>query len=170
LLVIVPNASTVLVKKFKHIPSRAEIDKRLETEGLRYTGDYEKDRKLAIMSEQEFLNGMYRQTDMVRWLSRLSPGAVYAYATDTLARTDISAYHRFMRFIKDHSLRYEEFTAKATKDPSLSEKIKEYTVFNATPEELSDSVNVALPDICLLFLLNILFFMGAYLSFLRYEV
>jgi hypothetical protein len=74
-----------------------------------------------------------------------------------------------MRFIRDYSRRYEEFMSKVMNGEKVP-NVEEYNAFSATPESLDDSLNAALPDICLLVLLNVLFFMGAYLSFLRYEV
>jgi ABC-type transport system involved in multi-copper enzyme maturation permease subunit len=169
LLVIVPNASIALAKKLVSIPSREEIDRRLDADGYHSTGDYDEDRRRIIVLEAELFNGMYRQTDIARWISRQSPGAIYSYATDALARTDINSYHRFMRFIRDYSRRYEEFMSKVMNGEEVP-NVEEYNAFSATPESLGDSLNAALPDICLLVLLNVLFFMGAYLSFLRYEV
>jgi ABC-type transport system involved in multi-copper enzyme maturation permease subunit len=43
-------------------------------------------------------------------------------------------------------------------------------VFQQRSEEVQESVKRALPDILILFIWNVIFFMGAYLSFLRYDV
>jgi len=51
-----------------------------------------------------------------------------------------------------------------------AEPLKDIPIFQYKPESLSESVSRVLPDIFIIVLLNIIFFMAAYASFMRQEV
>ena len=48
--------------------------------------------------------------------------------------------------------------------------LKDVPVFSYQPESLTDGIGRALPDLIILVLLNIVFFLAAYASFMRREV
>ena len=48
--------------------------------------------------------------------------------------------------------------------------LKDIPVFHHRPEPLTESINRTLPDATILILLNIVFFLAAYASFVRQEV
>ncbi len=110
---------------------------------------------------------MHRQTKFARSISRLSPSAIYLYATSTLASTDLSAYENFMRRLRLHREKYEEAILISESGGKVNPEEYEFLF---VPESIQDSLRSALPDICLLILINILLFMMANLFFMRYEV
>lgn len=165
LLIIVPNLSTALVPKFHPVPSWDTVEKRFETE----TVDNAIERAYRI--DQAHLNKMYRQTELAKAISRISPGAVYIYAANALTRTGLSSHYNFMRFIKRLRERRSDWVQLYRKDKEEAKReIAEYAHFQIPKESITESIQAALADIFLLFLLNVFFFMGGYLSFLRYEV
>jgi len=101
LVVIVPNASVSLTKRLFPFPSYSKVDKKLAASGIRHATPAEDghlppvqqmlgSRRISDTIYREFLDGMHRQTKSARFISRLSPSAVYSYATSTFARTDLS--------------------------------------------------------------------------------
>lgn len=178
LVAIVPNASVSLTKRLLPFPSYSSVEKKLADAGIRgLTADeYRqmppvqamiKTRRISDTIYQKFLDGMHRQTQFARFISRLSPSAVYSYSASTLARTDLSSYENFMRRLKRHRGKWAEAILAARSGKKVNPK--EYE-FRSVPESLQDSLRSALLDIFLLILINILLFMTTHLFFLKYEV
>jgi len=178
LVVIVPNASVSLTKRLLPFPSYSKVEKKLADSGIKNLTPDEyrqippvqamlKDRRISDTIYQQFLDGMNHQTKFARSISRLSPSAVYSYATNTLARTDLSSYENFMRRLRQHREKYDESVLVARSGKKVNPKEYEFLF---VPESIQDSLRSALLDICLLILINILLFMMAHLFFLRYEM
>ena len=121
-----------------------------------------------------------RQSLLALNISRISPTAVYYNAAAILAETDLASFWRFMEQARQYRrawveyLRDEEifssrrwFTGKDSEEPlDLSGMPR----FKERAEGIGSSLQRALLDIMILVVLNILFFMGAFISFLRYDI
>jgi len=185
LLFIVPNASFEIARKFKPSPSLEKIHKQAIDAGLYPTG---KD-KLPIMEwvkkfgnaenevERRFKEGIYQQIELSRWLSCFSPAVVYSHTTQIFARTDLSSHQRFMQFIYAQwnilSSMHIEWTKLPQREGAKREHeyfTTEFKGFRVPKETIEESLNNALPDICLLFLFCFLFYFLAYFFFLKSEV
>jgi ABC-type transport system involved in multi-copper enzyme maturation permease subunit len=122
--------------------------------------------------QMPYLNRLYSQADLVRWICRLSPSESCAYAAEAMARTDIEAYRSFMRYARSYHERHREFAKILWKDrDKFGEEREKYTkAVQAPPIPFAASFRSAAPDICLLAIFNILFFMLSILFFTRYDV
>jgi ABC-type transport system involved in multi-copper enzyme maturation permease subunit len=178
LVVIIPNTSVSLTKRLLPFPAYSKVAKELADSGIKgLTADeYRqmppaqamlKERTIADTIYQKFLDGMHRQTKFARFISRLSPSAVYSYAASTLARTDLSSYENFMRGLRRQRGKWSEALLAAENGKKVYPREYEYRPMR---ESLQDSLSFAFIDICLLLIINILLFIAAHLSFLRYEV
>ena len=120
-----------------------------------------------------------RQSLLALNISRISPTAVYYNAAAILAETDLGNFWQFMEQTRQYRrewvdyLRDEKifssrrwFTTESEEPFDLSRIPK----FKEQRESISSSLQRALPDIMILTVLNILFFMGAFVSFLRYDL
>ena len=120
-----------------------------------------------------------RQSLLALNISRVSPTAVYYNAAAILAETDLGSFWRFMEQTRQYRrewvdyLRDEKifssrrwFTSEFD-DPFDLSRIPR---FKEQSEGVGSSLQRAVPDIMILTVLNILFFMGAFISFLRYDV
>lgn len=119
-----------------------------------------------------------RQALLVRNIARVSPAAVYDNATAILSETDLDSHLRFIAQAKN----YRQQIIQYLRDKEAFSSPKWYTtskgkvdasdipIFRERREPLSDSLNRALVDILILALMNVAFFMGAYLAFLKYDV
>jgi ABC-type transport system involved in multi-copper enzyme maturation permease subunit len=135
---------------------------------------------LKTMSDQhkidvQFQKEMDAQIRLAQYLSRISPLASFTYAVTDLAGTGI--YDRgnfddllptYRRDITNFGIdKYLELFSKEKWDWSNYE-IEGYPQFKARESKLED--RISFPDILVLVMWAVLFFMGAYLSFLRYDV
>ena len=120
-----------------------------------------------------------RQSLLALNTSRISPAAVYYNAAAILAETDLGSFWQFMEqtrqyrrewvdYLRDEKIlssrRWFTTEFKAPFDLSRIPRFKEQS------EGISGSLRRAIPDIMILTVLNILFFTGAFISFLRYDV
>lgn len=121
-----------------------------------------------------------RQSLLALNISRISPTAVYYNAAAILAETDLASFWRFMEQARQYRRAWVEylrdekifssrrwFTGKDSEEPlDLSGMPR----FKEQAEGIGSSLQRALLDIMILVVLNILFFMGAFISFLRYDI
>ena len=120
-----------------------------------------------------------RQSLLALNISRISPTAVYYNAVAILAETDLGSFWRFMEQARQYRREWVEYL----RDEKIFSSRRWFTTESEEPFDLSEiprfkeqsegiggSLQRALPDIMILTVLNILFFMGAFISFLRYDV
>jgi ABC-type transport system involved in multi-copper enzyme maturation permease subunit len=110
-------------------------------------------------------------------LSRISPASALTFGSMTLARTGVDEYDRFLASVRAYKPIYTKWvnsklgqsinfqTGEQTKI-----KIDDMPQHMLEPESLGKSLARTLPDYVLMVLMIIVFFVGAYVSFLRYDV
>ena len=121
-----------------------------------------------------------RQSLLALNVSRISPTAVYYNAAAILAETDLGSFRRFMEQARQYRRAWVEylrdkkiFSSRRWFTGKDSEKPLDLTGmprFKERGEGIGGSLQRAVPDIMILAILNILFFMGAFISFLRYDI
>jgi len=185
LLIIVPNISPILAQQFQPLPSASEYlakrrdlrEQLLDSAVRKELSQEEKVRALNKVPEVlwqydvEFWNKLTHQASLARSLTRISPGFAYSYAIESITRTGADTYSKFMRqartYVKELALIPLELPRGSEERNRFAETFQYGFQFK---ESFSESLNNALLDILLLFLFNLLFFMGAHVSFLRYQV
>jgi ABC-type transport system involved in multi-copper enzyme maturation permease subunit len=110
-------------------------------------------------------------------LSRISPASALTFGSMTLARTGVDEYERFLASVRAYKPIYTKWvnskmgqalnfqTGEQTKI-----KIDDMPQHTILPESLGKSLARTLPDYALMLVMIIVFFVGAYVSFLRYDV
>jgi ABC-type transport system involved in multi-copper enzyme maturation permease subunit len=137
-----------------------------------------------ISQEQEkmnndFLNGLTHQTMLGQHMSRLSPFSSFMYVMLAAAGEDAGderAVRKQLVEYKDQLADYgfkkqreiNEQRLKGDKNPPYS--CADYPRFQMPVLSLSHSMGAVALDVALLLIWNAVFFMGAYMSFLRYDV
>ena len=121
-----------------------------------------------------------RQSLLALNISRVSPGSVYYNAAAILAETDLGSFWRFMEQARQYRREWVEylrdgkiFSSRRWFTGSNSEEpldLSGMPRFKEQSEGISGSMERAVPDIMILAVLNLLFFMGAFISFLHYDV
>ena len=130
-------------------------------------------------------NRVQEQISLARDLSRLSPSACYAFAAYDLANTGVSSFSKFQRYVIWYRHLFNDVKDRLIAEYRRQNRGKEtwwgqqdfrtedlllIPRFRPLDIPFTDSLGSALPDIGLLAVFNVLFFLGAYVAFLRYDV
>ena len=122
-----------------------------------------------------------RQIALTQNLARLSPSASYLFASARLAGTGPSL-HGYFRQAREQYRRDRDAFFQSLSDAGIGHRNNDWNTpegwfqpdtlprLNLFRENLRESLDAALPDILLLVAYNVLFFMIAYVAFLRYDV
>jgi ABC-type transport system involved in multi-copper enzyme maturation permease subunit len=115
-------------------------------------------------------------------LSRVSPASVFALASSNLAGTSLVLKERYLDSAAEYREAYMRFLVEKTGSSGNSwwsrggnendEEIDPHDIpsFDFKEASTSSHVESALPDLAILLLFNVVFFVGAFLAFLRYDV
>lgn len=112
-------------------------------------------------------------------LSRISPASALTFGSMSLGKTGIHEHEHFLNSIKTYKTVFSKWAmyisvknSKTESSNSNKEKpdISELPQFEFKPESLRASFTRAIPDFLILILMSIVFFTGAFVSFLRYDV
>ena len=129
-----------------------------------------------ILKRRENIGERNRQ--LARNISRLSFADTYRFAVGAITGTDRESYNSFIgqarsykRQVVDYLAGKDAFSARAwfSGDKGKAE-FTDMPVFQRRYNSLSEKLSRAFADIFILLAWNIILFMGAYLSFLRYEL
>ena len=140
------------------------------------------DAKQAIYNE--YRQQQLHQVKLAQNISRISPTAIYQIGCETLVGTGIKHYERFFKKAMEYrrsllQFTYEEYPfnpnlfledADRQQLSELNISVDKIPKFDDTPSDFSTAFAEASLDILLLFLFNMVFFMGAFLAFTRYDV
>jgi ABC-type transport system involved in multi-copper enzyme maturation permease subunit len=105
------------------------------------------------------------QAALTQTLTRISPLGSFVAAATTMARTGVEDTHRYKAYVIHWDKARREQEGSALRD-SENRKMP----FAPTEITFEDGFRTITVDLVLLILFNFVFFMGAYLSFLRYDV
>ncbi len=147
-------------------PKRWGMEKKLQQEGERS--------KSKI--DQFYQDQFQTQIRFSKTLSRISPSASFMYACTDLASTGVGLFNSFKlgyKRFRDEFREYgENLDDQRDKDKLVEDwlQIDQVPAMQILPVRLDDTIEAALTDLLLLGVFNVLFFMGSYLFFLRYDV
>jgi ABC-type transport system involved in multi-copper enzyme maturation permease subunit len=161
---------------------KPEEQKKWDEEFGKWSEEY-RGRLLARIEEQnaaverDYQMKMRQQQKLAVNLSRISPASALMFASMTLGRTGISEHERFLNSVKTYKPIFSKWINQkigSSQAPQAGERPKldlsDMPQHEFTPEGFSESMTRTLPDLFLMVFLIILFFVGAYVSFLRYDV
>ena len=140
------------------------------------------DAKQAIYNE--YRQQQLHQVKLAQHISRVSPTAIYQIGCEALVGTGIKHYERFFKKAIEYrrsllQFTYEEypFNPNLFLEDTERQQLREVQIsldripkFDGTLSDFSIAFAEASLDILLLFLFNLVFFMGAFLSFTRYDL
>jgi hypothetical protein len=135
----------------------------------------------------DYRNKIVQQVKLAQNITRISPSAVYQYASESIIGSGIARFESFMRQVRAYQQMLTEFVkAEDLRDKDSFHMITEEVWtglfgqkpvdYNAIPKfaekniSTGNALQVALWDILLLALFNFIFFMGAFVLILRYDV
>ena len=134
--------------------------------------------RLDEMRQRYLIENPIRQAKIAHQIARISPAGAYSHATAILANTDNESHLLFL----DQARRYRSELIQYLRDIGAFSSEKWYTrdsltdadkegipIFREQPEPLASSLRRAVPDILILVLLNVGFFLLTFAAFLRYD-
>jgi ABC-type transport system involved in multi-copper enzyme maturation permease subunit len=197
-ILVIPNLSPVIAKFVSPVPTlqkiRAEqqaVDREIEIRMRRvnqtmlgYGDEAEKIREELRQEgerRQSRLDDFYNdkvngQIRISKTISRISPSASFKYAVTGLAETGTVLYDRFRSAYDRFQDEFREYADGLTERRGQDELERGWFNPDEVPrlrmfdETINDSINAVLVDILLMVVYNVLFFMGAFMVFLRYDV
>jgi ABC-type transport system involved in multi-copper enzyme maturation permease subunit len=197
-ILVIPNLAPVIARIVYPVPSpekiaaesvaiEQETDLRLQRvsqstlsygregqkmqEDIRQEGERRQD-KLERYYQEEFR----AQTEASMTLSRLSPASSYRYATTELSGTGVHLFAGFRKGYDRFREDFEEYSQDLFQrrgDDRLGDdwfQKDEVPTFEIARDRLNDVLDRITFDLLLLVMYNLLFFMGSYMFFLRYDV
>jgi hypothetical protein len=164
------------------VRAREARQKEIQQKIQQYIQDYQQqltskiDENNAALERDYQLKKNAQQTLAVN-LSRISPASALTFGSMTLARTGIDEYDRFLASVRAYKPIYTKWVnSKMGQGINFQTgeqaKIKtdDMPQHSIAPESLGKSLARTLPDFVLMVVMIIIFFVGAYVSFLRYDV
>lgn len=195
-ILVVPNVAPVVARLAAPVPSRqvieaekAAIDREADLlrQGIRkrkvYGDEKERERIRLAADEKKRKLDQFRaeqlqtQIELTQNLARLSPSASFLFAATRLAGTGPVLAEYFDQALRHYQHQHRRFRRQIFRttigdDPREGDWLRAEDIprFAIAVERVSDSLDAALFDILLLLVFNALFFMLAYLFFLRYDI
>ena len=123
---------------------------------------------------EQFRQAMRAQIDLTRLMARLSPASTFTIAVCDLSGTGVQEKQHFRDQLRRFSGQWVDYSYGKF-DPEIFQGDKEldtsdHPVFSYETLTFNDRMRETFVDILILVVWNLVFFMGAYLSFMRYDV
>jgi ABC-type transport system involved in multi-copper enzyme maturation permease subunit len=194
----VPNLVPVIARQMVPLPSMATLEG--EEEAIRdeeygkarrkMSRNMSREQRSALYNEarqaiqrrmelvqSNYVNRFMQQVSLAMVMSRVSPSACFTYASTAFAETGVDAYTGFVRYVHMDFRRLFEQSLPAVREASRSAgagvgavDVKKLPVFDPQGQTIQLSMKESLIDIGLLCGYTVLFFLGAFIKFLRYDV
>jgi ABC-type transport system involved in multi-copper enzyme maturation permease subunit len=169
---LIPNLGNILARQFVRIPSGLQL-KQIETQiDLRYNAEVRRDeskrdearaRKEIELNKitEDYRNRFDRLVKLSQYITRISPAAVFTFLATDIMGTGLLEEGRLKRAILQHAAILKNWDRDKGDRPGF--------IFqrSSVKEVLGPK---SLGNCFILIVFNILFFSGAYVGFLRYDV
>ena len=183
-VLIIPKVGVMIAEQVTKIPPKYVVEKKFLNEGWKKFRDRIDEQKRVI--DENYQKKYRNMTRLAMIFSRVSPTSSMVYATMALGRTGISEYDHFMDSLREYRGDFRQFFEelwqkqrdRERREGSESketggEKVDDFADFphfRYIPTSLDITFREVLIDSALLIVFSLVFFMGAYVSFLRYPV
>jgi ABC-type transport system involved in multi-copper enzyme maturation permease subunit len=144
-----------------------------------YFQNLQSDMRRRVAEERGKINEQFRQAmdaqiDLTRLLTRLSPAATFTVAVCDLSGTGVQEKEHFRDLLKRFNSQWVDYSYSKF-DPEIFDGDKEldlsdHPIFTYESLTFNDRIQETFIDLLILVVWNLIFFMGAYLSFMRYDV
>ena len=196
IVMVIPKVAVITAGQVRPIPSVHEITakkdaflQQIQSEGQKgviewsrkNAADAAKDVKAYQEKFRQFIQDYQQrrraQQSLAINLSRVSPASALTFGSMTLARTGVDDFDRFLASVRAYKPIYTKWinsklgqSINFQTGETVQIKIDDMPQHTLEPEWLSRSFVRTIPDFALLTVMIIIFFVGAYVSFLHYDV
>ena len=136
-------------------------------------------REFIRYCDQYYARAVKRETDWAQTLGRISPSGCWVYAATSITQTgpaaQVSLDDARMKLQREMRQKFEELIKlyrempRETREWPPPFRREEVPPFQMNLPDLEESVEAALNDVLILMILNVVFFMLAFMMFLRYD-
>ena len=167
----------------ENAPKEGEDQKAFQEKFKKFLEDYQQDLTSQIDANNAALERDYQakkraQQNLAINLSRISPASALTFSTMSLARTGLDEHQRFLDSIRTYKPIFTKWANTKMMSSINFETggttgkvvLDDMPLHSFASESLSKSLARTIPDIVLMAVLIIVFFVGAYISFLKYDV
>jgi ABC-type transport system involved in multi-copper enzyme maturation permease subunit len=166
----------------ENAPKEGEDQKAYQDKFKKFLEEFQQESTSKIDENNAALERDYQarkssQQNLAISLSRVSPASALTFSTMSLARTGIDEHERFLASIRTYKPIFTKWANSRMMQNinfQTGEQAKvvldDMPQHQFEPEGLSKSLARAFPDFGLMLFLIIVFFAGAYVSFLKYDV
>jgi len=164
-------------------PKPGEDQKAFQDKFKKYLEDFQQEATSQIDANNAALERDYQvkkraQENLAINLSRISPASALTFSTMSLARTGLDEHQQFLDSIRAYKPIFTkwanarmmsnlDFSGQGLTAKVVLDDMPQHTF---EPETLGPSLARTIPDFGLMVFLIIIFFAGAYVSFLKYDV
>ena len=184
-----PNLGVLVAKRLSPVPESLAFMAEKRAIGQQRFDSQMDSFEAYWQADDRYIAKVNQQADLVQKLTRASPLASYTYIATALGRTGAAEEQRYKRAVADwdrnirrtadrgmreYRRQMEEYNAgglvQAPDLPKGAYEWAEEVPFAYKEMSLSEAFGTIWIDVSLILILNVVLFMAAYLSFLRYDV
>jgi ABC-type transport system involved in multi-copper enzyme maturation permease subunit len=166
----------------ENAPKQGEDQKAYQEKFKKFLEDFQQEATSKIDENNAALERDYQarkrsQERLAINISRISPASALTFSTMSLARTGLDEHERFLASVRAYKPIFTRWAnAKMMRNLNFQTGEAAKVVLDDMPqhkfepESLNKSLARAIPDFGLMIFLIIVFFTGAYVSFLKYDV
>jgi ABC-type transport system involved in multi-copper enzyme maturation permease subunit len=192
-----PNVGVLLAKRLSPVPESLAFMSEKRAIGQQRFDSQMDSFEAYWQADDRYIARVNAQMNLVQNLTRISPLASYVYVSTALARTGIAESQRYKRAVVDwnrsmrrtadremreYTKRMEEYRAgrpalersegmlMPPKRPKDTYEREQEEPFVYTEMRLPEALGTVWVDVFLLLGFNVILFMAAYVSFIRYDV
>jgi len=186
LAILIPGSGGLLASELYKMPTPREIAEEERTqaelfedetmwdsdEPQRHPDMGEIARRVNAVSDKH-IDMMIQQVKVAQNVTRISPTAAYNYACEAIAGTGPMDFRNFRRQVDIYLEQLRQFVANRDDEQSSLRRpvtFEDVPKFREQKPHISEVINSALWDLLIIGLLSVIFFMAAYVSFIRYDI
>jgi len=169
---LIPNLGNILARQFVRVPSALQLEQIEEQLFLRFLAETRIDESKSAEARarmeielnkitEDYRNRFNRLVELSQYITRISPAAVFTFLATDIMGTGLLEESRLKRAILQHASILKNWDGEKEERPNFIFKR------SSAKEVLSPK---SLGNCFILVLFDILFFTGAYIGFLRYDV
>ena len=165
--VFIPTSGSLVGSRLVSVPSHNDLQRDLKQiyRERRSDGDI-----LVARAREDYWRRLLRQLEVAQLATRISPVAAYRYFSETLSSSGIAAYRGFLLQAESYRHVLLNFAAELDRATDVRARAEEAPVFRFQSLSTTQRVVAATDAVIILLFYNMVFFIGAYLSFRRYDV
>ena len=168
LAVFIPGSGSLVGRHLAPAPSQSDLQRELKRIWREYSG--EEAEAMVARTRADHRQRSLGQMEVAQAVTRLSPVTAHRYFDEAISSTGIAHYRAYLAQAEAYRRHLLDFAAGLADVQDLKAAANEVPRFRFRPPTLAERGAGAAASVVILLLYNLLFFLGAFYSFRRYDV